>query len=170
MARISQLGKLLVDWYNVSVDLSNPAVFALCKDVMFEDLRGLYQAYKWGELGGGTGTTNHASLQNLGYAYSGHSGFSPDGHTHAGYAPSDQGVTGGNSHDHNGGDGAQINHTTLSNAGSNTHATIDTHISATTTAHGGVLPSTSFSGVNKITVSITQPTNPTTGDLWVDLN
>lgn len=40
------------------------------------------------------------------------------------------GVTNGNSHDHNGGDGAQINHTTLSNIGTNTHAQVDTHLAA----------------------------------------
>uniref|UniRef100_A0A6H1ZGX9 Uncharacterized protein n=1 Tax=viral metagenome TaxID=1070528 RepID=A0A6H1ZGX9_9ZZZZ len=39
-----------------------------------------------------------------------------------------QGVAGGNSHDHAGGDGAQIDHTTLSNIGSDTHTTIDSHI------------------------------------------
>jgi hypothetical protein len=38
------------------------------------------------------------------------------------------GVTGGDAHDHYGGDGAQINHTTLSNIGTNTHATIDTRL------------------------------------------
>lgn len=51
------------------------------------------------------------------------------------YAVVALGVTNGNSHDHSGGDGSQINHTTLSNIGSNSHATIDSHISATA-AHG----------------------------------
>lgn len=51
------------------------------------------------------------------------------------YAPLGTGVSNGDSHDHSGGDGAQINHTALSNVGSNTHAQVDTHIAATT-AHG----------------------------------
>lgn len=46
------------------------------------------------------------------------------------FAPAANGVTNGNSHDHSGGDGAQINHTTLSNIGTNTHAQIDTAITA----------------------------------------
>ncbi len=47
-------------------------------------------------------------------------------HTHTGE------VTNGNNHDHSGGDGAQINHKTLSNIGTTTHADIDTFISNAT--------------------------------------
>lgn len=52
-----------------------------------------------------------------------------------GAAPSSQGVTNGNSHAHSTGDGAQINHTSLSNIGTNTHVQIDTHIASTSNPH-----------------------------------
>ena len=58
-----------------------------------------------------------------------------DGSHAADFAVATKGVTNGDSHDHAGGDGAQINHTGLSNIGTNTHAQVDTHVAATS-AHG----------------------------------
>jgi len=58
-----------------------------------------------------------------------------DGIDSLGFAVAAKGVTNGDTHDHSGGDGNQINHTTCSNIGTNTHAQIDTHIAATA-AHG----------------------------------
>lgn len=54
----------------------------------------------------------------------------------AGAAPASDGVTNGDSHDHSGGDGAQIDHTALSNKGTNTHPQIDTHLASTANPHG----------------------------------
>lgn len=48
-------------------------------------------------------------------------------------------VTNGDTHDHSGGDGAQINHTTLSNIGTNSHATIDTNLPAAPGTQGRIL-------------------------------
>lgn len=48
------------------------------------------------------------------------------------FAVAAKGVTNGDSHDHNGGDGAQIDHTTCSNIGTNTHAQIDSTLSTNT--------------------------------------
>jgi hypothetical protein len=83
------------------------------------------------------------------------------------YAVTASGVTGGDSHDHSGGDGAQINHTTLSNIGTNTHSAIDDHIASTANPHSvtadqaGAIPSNgwievsdswSYASANTITV------------------
>lgn len=59
-----------------------------------------------------------------------------DGVHASAFAPAAKGVTNGDSHDHDGGDGAQINHTKLSNIGTNTHAQIDTHLGSTSNPHG----------------------------------
>ena len=46
-----------------------------------------------------------------------------------------KGVTNGDSHDHNGGDGGTIAHGSLSDVGTNTHAQIDTHVASTANPH-----------------------------------
>lgn len=57
-------------------------------------------------------------------------------------------------------------------AGSEIAKTADlaAHEGLTTTAHGGLLPSTAFSGLAKITVGTVAPGSPSAGDLWVDTN
>jgi hypothetical protein len=51
------------------------------------------------------------------------------------YAPAAKGVTNGDSHDHNGGDGGTIAHGSLSDKGTNTHSTIDSHLGSTSNPH-----------------------------------
>lgn len=64
------------------------------------------------------------------------------------YAPASEGVTNGDSHDHSGGDGAQIDHTTLSNIGTNAHSVIDTHLASTSNPHSVSLSDLSISSTD----------------------
>ena len=80
---------------------------------------------------GVTGTASVSAHNEL----SGLQGGQASQYYHLTLAQSSQLVTNGNIHDHVGGDGAQINHTGLSNIGTNTHAVIDTHIASTANPH-----------------------------------
>lgn len=51
------------------------------------------------------------------------------------YATVANGVTNGDTHDHSGGDGDQINHATLSSIGVNSHDQIDTHLASVANPH-----------------------------------
>jgi hypothetical protein len=74
-------------------------------------------------------------------------------------------VTNGDSHDHNGGDGAQINHTTLSNIGTNTHAQIDTHIASTLNPHSVTATQVGLGSVNNTADTAKTITGDVTGTL-----
>ena len=82
-------------------------------------------------------TVDHTDLENKGeYAHAeiddhieNTSIHTPTNHNHdSSYAPISKGVTNGDSHNHAGGDGAQIDHAELSNKGNNSHSQIDSHI------------------------------------------
>lgn len=70
------------------------------------------------------------------------------------YAPIANGVTNGNTHDHTGGDGAQIDHVGLANIGTNTHSQVDTFIASKAQASG-------LASLGAGSLAVQNPTNAT---------
>jgi len=71
--------------------------------------------------------------------------FYPRATADATFAPIANGVSNGNTHNHVGGDGATIDHLSLSNIGTNSHGSIDSHISDASNPHGTTLTQTNVS-------------------------
>ena len=124
---------------------------------------------------GPPGTTDHVQLIHLPYVESGHTGFSPSTHNHDGtyesansniqthvvsqHAPS-------NAQKNSDITKSEIEAKLTGEITSHTHV----HESLTITAHGGILAASSFNGLSKISVGISQPSSPSVGDLWIDAN
>jgi hypothetical protein len=150
--------------------------------------------------GGGSGTSDHALLTHLDKPSSGHTGFADQSHQHAGgditsavanatnasnvdwsgvaNKPSTYPAT---AHTHSGGDitssvanADAVPWTGVSGKPStftpSAHSHAESDVTGLTTDLAAKLPSTSFSGLAKITVGTVAPGSPGVGDLFVDTN